>query len=204
MECGIRNAERGIPGRKRGTRNMDGEIFCLTVVNERREIWQAFGASNTSDRRVDIAYLRFFHLWNLRQIRLATFLIISFMAKTPPARRMAGQCVVGWRNRPGRRNPTPQGLRRGACARNCITLMARARGSLRRRQIRRRPGSVSLPVSAKATAKCRYHDIWQTDEIARLTFAGSRDLLTGRSTLFGLEGDSTGLRPPVASSQSAM
>src|SRR5205807_765240 len=45
----------------------------------------------------------------------------------------------------------------------------------------------------------------QTDaSIAQPTGADSRDLLTGRSTRFGFGGDSTGLRPPVAASQSAM
>src|SRR5882724_4103794 len=45
----------------------------------------------------------------------------------------------------------------------------------------------------------------QTDaSIAQPTWADSRDLLTGRSTRLGFGGDSTGLRPPVAASQSAM
>src|SRR5437016_3238575 len=45
----------------------------------------------------------------------------------------------------------------------------------------------------------------QTDaSITQPTWADSRDLLTGRSTRLGFGGDSTGLRPPVAASQSAM
>src|ERR1700730_12949335 len=39
---------------------------------------------------------------------------------------------------------------------------------------------------------------------AQPTHLASRGRLTGRSTRFGFGGDSAGLRPPVASSQSAM
>lgn len=57
----------------------------------------------------------------------------------------------------------------------------------------------------EGTAKHLHYDVCHADAITiQPTRIVSSDILTGRSTLFGFGGDSAGLRPPVASSQSAM
>jgi len=58
---------------------------------------------------------------------------------------------------------------------------------------------------AKARPTPFDYDVGRADAITvQPTRIDSSDILTGRSTVFGFGGDSAGLRPPVASSQSAM